>query len=798
MPKRRHPVGEFQDTLSRRIPPDAEFDPSRYYPGRHQEPKQGHPEQGRFGRGNRGNAPSREDHHGYRYRDDLRGNSHPLNEAINDRPLLNHPMGRPHSDSIPPRPDLDSLDHVDEINMILTIHRDHEFAMRKAQNYLKKHENSRDKRIRAHAYVGMGMAYFHNGNDIMALEYFHRYFDLKYYTTSLLLEVSKNLNHLNANLLDETSTLVSIELLEAMADTIQHERRYGMTYTALANSYLILASIMNAKGLKDKYDQVLKQAGHYIDEERTRRQIRGILKKRSFPEKGTLNILSIRARYLILSERYREAIEALIEDYNFLSRANHKMPMVNTALSLAGCYYNLGILDSALLYLEVGLDIEDGEIGMDLTKLHLLNAVLTLAKVYEQKNDLAKATRYFNLYVSEYRSYRNNQLNRVLLDTRTKYESDKKANEIMQQQESLSKKNDAIYVLITIVMLVVFLSTFLYRNYLEKKRSNAQLEIKNQKILEQSRELEKLSDHKEALTGMIVHDLKDPLNSIIGLSGSKIIDHGKSHYINVAGKKMLDMVLNILDIQKLEETNINLNIQAVRLGEMIESARLDVAYLSDDKNVRISFDSNTDFMIDVDYELMARVLVNVLSNAIKYSGQNDQVEIEAFVKEEGWLQVTVKDHGPGIPKEQIQHVFKKFWQYKGRKSGNVKSVGLGLSFCKMVVEAHGGQIDVKSEPGSWTKISFTLPIKSTIPLAPSDSVVDAQPAFTLSENQILFLKPIVEALSKQGIHDVMIIWKILDCINSEDQTICQWKSKVEAATMSGNEEHFLQLLEMVS
>ena len=247
----------------------------------------------------------------------------------------------------------------------------------------------------------------------------------------------------------------------------------------------------------------------------------------------------------------------------------------------------------------------------------------------------------------------------------------------------------------------------------------------------QKEKLLELDNFKEAMTGMIVHDLKNPLNAIIGLSSMNPEDE-MMQMVNSAGNQMLNLVLNILDVQKFENTNVKLNLSDASLYELADEANRQVSLLIKQKKQVLNINILPQTIISTDSEVTIRVFVNMLTNAIKYTPNGGIISInqEAILsnednyKESELIPVSIKakfkyqaplclisvsDTGQGIPADKLHLVFEKFGQVEAKKSGGVRSTGLGMTFCKMVVEAHGGEIWITSEVGKGTNFYFMLP-----------------------------------------------------------------------------------------
>jgi signal transduction histidine kinase len=124
--------------------------------------------------------------------------------------------------------------------------------------------------------------------------------------------------------------------------------------------------------------------------------------------------------------------------------------------------------------------------------------------------------------------------------------------------------------------------------------------------------------------------------------------------------------------------------------------------------------SNTDVkQIYADPDVTTRVLVNLLSNAIKFSRPHSSVIICIEASDANMLAFRITDQGPGIPNEWVDRVFDKFTQVDARKTGGAIGSGLGLTFCRLAVQAQGGQIWLESEVGKGTIVTFTLPISAS-------------------------------------------------------------------------------------
>lgn len=221
------------------------------------------------------------------------------------------------------------------------------------------------------------------------------------------------------------------------------------------------------------------------------------------------------------------------------------------------------------------------------------------------------------------------------------------------------------------------------------------------------------------LSAMITHDLKGPLTTIMGflelLSQEQLAEHQKE-YVEIAladGKWLSVLIAGILDAAKMEAGEIKLNLETIEVRENIEQALDLIAYQLREKGIRLQVSVDPRLSaLQVDKELFRRIIVNLAGNAVKFAPEGSRIMVAAELGAEGDLAVlSVRDEGPGIAKEHQERIFDKFVRVATGKSSEKISVGLGLAFCKLAVEAHGGTIWVESEPGRGACFFFTLPLK---------------------------------------------------------------------------------------
>lgn len=226
-------------------------------------------------------------------------------------------------------------------------------------------------------------------------------------------------------------------------------------------------------------------------------------------------------------------------------------------------------------------------------------------------------------------------------------------------------------------------------------------------------ELEKLRDD---LIHMIVHDLRTPLTSIIG-GLQTVVDTEydceiTQEFVPMAisgANTLLEMVNTLLDVNKMESGQMMLELADIDFGETVRVALEQVEGLAreheDKVDTALADDCPT---IRADAEKLRRVLINLVGNAVKFTPDGGTITVGSSCDEAG-LTFWVQDTGPGIPPEYRERIFEKFGQVDGEGRHRKNSTGLGLTFCKLVAEAHGGRIWVESEQGRGSTFYVFIP-----------------------------------------------------------------------------------------
>jgi two-component system, sensor histidine kinase and response regulator len=244
-------------------------------------------------------------------------------------------------------------------------------------------------------------------------------------------------------------------------------------------------------------------------------------------------------------------------------------------------------------------------------------------------------------------------------------------------------------------------------------RSLLRMKEAQQRLAESYRRLKELEELKDDLTRMVVHDLKSPLTGILGslelvLDGDagplapeqrRLLDDARERGVDV-----LRMADNLLDLSRLEESSVRLQPRDLDVARLLREVVDDWHVRAEREGARLAVEGPAGVAVRADEGMLRRVLANLIGNALRHGGPGVAVRVSA-VPAEGGVKVSVADDGRGVPETEHETIFRKY----GRADAGGASSGLGLTFCKLAVEAHGGRIWVQSRPGEGAIFHFVLP-----------------------------------------------------------------------------------------
>ncbi|MEI3369487.1 MAG: HAMP domain-containing sensor histidine kinase [Clostridium sp.] len=251
-----------------------------------------------------------------------------------------------------------------------------------------------------------------------------------------------------------------------------------------------------------------------------------------------------------------------------------------------------------------------------------------------------------------------------------------------------------------------------YKNKLNYKSNIMEIDDLINSINKLSNELNDQENLRKQLTGDIAHELRTPLTSIKGHLDAIIVGiweptNERLNSINEEVKRITNLVDELRKLAKFDSGKDNLNKEIVNLKNYIKSIAYNYEGKALEKNIVIKYQlENIEALIDK--EKFAQVIINILSNAIKYNNGNNSIYIKVFKKNNS-INISIKDSGIGIPKSEYKNIFERFYRLDKSRGANEKGVGVGLTIAKSIVNAHGGEIEVYSEINKGSEFIISLP-----------------------------------------------------------------------------------------
>jgi PAS domain S-box-containing protein len=229
-------------------------------------------------------------------------------------------------------------------------------------------------------------------------------------------------------------------------------------------------------------------------------------------------------------------------------------------------------------------------------------------------------------------------------------------------------------------------------------------------------ERKKAEQIKQEVLAMVSHDLRTPLATVrsflemleTGMFGD-LSERGQ-HLLKVADRstlRMLTLIKDLLDIERMEAGMLELHKQSISLNSVLDHSVQSMQSLANEKTIQMEV-VPTSVMVEADEDRLVQIVVNLLTNAIKFSQAHGTVRLCA-IESKDWAEITVQDQGRGIPKTKIKHIFDRFKQVESSDATEKGGTGLGLAICKALVELHGGTIQAQSEEGHGSTFTFRIP-----------------------------------------------------------------------------------------
>ena len=278
--------------------------------------------------------------------------------------------------------------------------------------------------------------------------------------------------------------------------------------------------------------------------------------------------------------------------------------------------------------------------------------------------------------------------------------------------------NELSFFMGLLVLVFAGAATFLAISFHKSLRTTIALQVDRSALVV---ELEQASQAKSKFLSSMSHELRTPLNSILGFSQlleydkndplSRNQEHSVKQIVS-SGNHLLALIDQVLDLEKINTGQSDLNIEPQNILELFKECIDTVEPIAELKNVEMSLDFEGEIIVMADRTALKQIILNLLSNAIKYNRKDGLVNLDCQTNAFDTAQIIISDTGDGIAVERQTGLFEPFNRL-GRENSAIEGTGVGLTITRRLVESMGGEIDFKSEEGKGSAFWFTLPIHKT-------------------------------------------------------------------------------------
>jgi signal transduction histidine kinase len=245
----------------------------------------------------------------------------------------------------------------------------------------------------------------------------------------------------------------------------------------------------------------------------------------------------------------------------------------------------------------------------------------------------------------------------------------------------------------------------------------SQLDMIAEALVRSSERLRALDELKSQFLSNVSHELHTPLTSIKGYADNLLdgvvgeLDERQRKYmerISQNSERLVKMINDLLSLSRIEAGRIEFDPANLLLYSLMEEMVFEFTNIAERKGVSLSFNCPSDLSIFADGDKLREVIINLVDNAIKFTPSGGRVTLQAEDREK-YVDISVEDTGIGIPPESLDEIFDRFHQVQRKERGSREGIGIGLAIVKSLVELHGGNVTVRSEPGRGSRFTVTLP-----------------------------------------------------------------------------------------
>lgn len=469
--------------------------------------------------------------------------------------------------------------------------------------------------------------------------------------------------------------------------------------------------------------------------------------------------------YCFEKKDYKTGISYYTKSLLFNEKNKDTSSIVLTKLNIAWAYFEINQFEKGKTYLEFvnNYSLKYGN-SSDLVILNMLNGIyngyindypkaesfflkaIQLGQKSNNKNDLVFTYQEYSTYLFKTKKFekaylyliKHNELTKEfnnsqnvkrakLVGLNVELDEYKRKVDTVKAENSLQyenlKKSKIIVFFSIIVMLVLLLQIyFLYKNYRFKKKVNADLILTNAELIQAKEKAIEASVLKSQFVSTISHEMRTPLYGVVGITDMLLEEHKELensphlHSLKFSARYLLSLINDVLQLNKIEENRIILEDLTFNILDEINLIVNSLSFIAKNHNntIEVNLDAKIPEFLIGDKVRFSQILINLISNALKFT-QDGKVIIEAkLVKKEGikyYIEFNIKDTGIGIAQEDLVKIFDKFSQIK-RKESDYQGTGLGLPIVSKLLELFNSSITVSSVLGIGTTFTFTIAFDS--------------------------------------------------------------------------------------
>lgn len=404
-------------------------------------------------------------------------------------------------------------------------------------------------------------------------------------------------------------------------------------------------------------------------------------------------------------KEFDEALKYYDLSLGYYAQLNNNAQTINPLIGIAKTYLSINEYTKAKEIAKKAVEVgEENKILLELT-----NATSLLSTVYEKLGDFENAYNYSKKNIELTDSLNVHKRNQEMELMETEYKFKRREEELkQQQQQELQQQSFIVKSVGAGLFLSLLIVLLIYRSNVRQDKANRRLEKLN-------KELKETNKIKNQLFSIIAHDLRKPLSNLYGMVTLLEMDSANQNQIKklipqlvTQFKQTSNLVNNLLNWAKSQMEGYKVIPENFNIHTLIDDNIKLLQSKFDEKKISISQNYNDNDIVIADKNMINLVVLNLLSNALKFCDENDSVTVITSTNK-NTLTIEVKDTGVGIPSDKISQLFNhSFYSTSGTRKEN--GTGLGLLLCKDFVEKNNGTIRAESTQGVGTSIFFTLPL----------------------------------------------------------------------------------------